>query len=197
VLDRRVLTWVTAACAAGALAAGCGSSSTSSTVVPQALGGGQASSACSTSTTACTVAAPTPGQPTAPPACTNAGSGRTDDFHQQVALTAQPDGLQIGDIKVGDGAVPKPGQFVTVAYSGWLQDGTLFDSSRKPGAQPFAYQLGSGQAIPGFDEAIATMHVGGIRRAVLPPQLAYGPQGQGPIPPNATLTFDLELLCAT
>lgn len=176
VLAGRALIAALAACAA-TLGTACGSSSTSS------------------STSGGAVTAP-PAQP-APAACTNAGSGRTDDFHQQVALTAQLDGLQIGDIKVGTGPQPKTGQLVTVAYSGWLQDGTLFDSSRKPGGQPFAYQLGSGNAIQGFDEAIATMHVGGIRRAVLPPQLAYGPQGQGPIPPNATLTFDLELLCAS
>jgi peptidylprolyl isomerase len=177
--------------------AACGAGDTSSSTTPTTALGAQSGGGCSTSATSCPVAGPTlAGQPTPPPACTNAGSGRTDDFHQTVALTAQPDGLQIGEIKVGTGPQARPGQMVTVAYTGWLQDGTLFDSSRKPGGQPFAYQLGSGQAIPGFDEALTTMRVGGIRRAVMPPQLAYGPQGQGPIPPNATLTFDLELLCA-
>ena len=187
----------TAAAVVALLGAGCGSSSTSSSSDAGKVAAGSLTGSCSTSAAGCAVSPAPAGQPTPPPACTNPGSGRTDDFHQQVTLTAQPDGLQIGDIKVGDGPQAKAGQLVTVAYSGWLQDGTLFDSSRKPGGQPFAYQLGSGNAIPGFDEALTTMHVGGIRRAVLPPQLAYGPQGQGPIPPNATLTFDLELLCAS
>jgi FKBP-type peptidyl-prolyl cis-trans isomerase len=142
------------------------------------------------------VAGPTAPAPAAPQGCTNAGSGRTDDFHQAVTLSKLPDGLQIGDIKVGTGPAVQQGQSLTVAYSGWLQDGTLFDSSRKPGGQPFPLVLGAHGAIPGFEEALTTMHVGGIRRAVIPPELGYGAQANGPIPANSTLTFDLEVLCA-
>jgi FKBP-type peptidyl-prolyl cis-trans isomerase len=105
-----------------------------------------------------------------------------------------PSGLQYEDIKVGDGAQPQAGQTVVVHYTGTLANGTKFDSSRDRG-QPFPFQLGTGQVIKGWDEGLATMKVGGRRKLVIPPQLAYGPQGRPPvIPPNATLTFDVELL---
>jgi FKBP-type peptidyl-prolyl cis-trans isomerase FkpA len=191
----RVLAAAIAVSAAATIAA-CGDSGTSTSTASVAAGGG-GSSSCDTAATACSVAGPTPVPPgTTSQACTNGGSGRTDDFHQKVTLAAQPDGLQIGDIVVGTGPALQSGQLVTVEYSGWLQDGTLFDSSRKQGGQPFSLTLGAHQAIPGFEEALTTMHVGGVRRAVIPPALGYGASGTGPIPPNATLTFDLEVLCA-
>jgi hypothetical protein len=171
--------------------AACGDSATSTSTGSTSGGAG----GCATAATSCPVAGPTP--PAAnPQGCTNPGSGRTDDFHQAVALSKLPDGLQVGDIKVGTGPAVKQGQTLAVAYSGWLQDGTLFDSSRMPGRQPFPLTLGAHGAIAGFEEALATMNVGGIRRAVIPPQLGYGATANGPIPANSTLIFDLEVLCA-
>ncbi len=105
-----------------------------------------------------------------------------------------PDGLKYVDLKIGKGPQPAAGQTVRVHYVGTLQDGTKFDSSRDRG-QPFEFVLGEGRVIPGWDEGIKTMRVGGLRRLIVPPQLAYGDQGAGDkIPPNATLVFDIELL---
>lgn len=105
-----------------------------------------------------------------------------------------PDGLQYTDLKVGKGAVPKPGQTAVVHYTGTFPDGKKFDSSR--GKAPFEFALGQHQVIPCWDEGVATMHVGGRRKLVCPPALAYGERGAGGgvIPPNATLLFDVELL---
>lgn len=129
--------------------------------------------------------------------CSTTGSGRTDDFKQ--AVTLQPptaSGLKIGDIAAGSGAAPQAGHTVTVQYTGWLSDGTMFDSSRQAGRNAFQFTLGQGQVIKGWDEGVATMKVGGVRRLVIPPALGYGAQGYPPtIPANATLTFDIELLC--
>lgn len=102
-------------------------------------------------------------------------------------------GLQYYDIVVGDGATPEVGQTVVVHYSGWLEDGTLFDSSVQRG-EPFPFPLGQGAVIPGWDEGVATMQVGGKRQLRIPAELAYGDTGGGPIPPGATLIFDVELL---
>jgi len=102
-------------------------------------------------------------------------------------------GLQYYDIVVGDGATPEVGQTVVVHYSGWLEDGTLFDSSVQRG-EPFEFPLGAGAVIPGWDEGVATMQVGGKRQLRIPADLAYGDAGGGPIPPGATLIFDVELL---
>jgi peptidylprolyl isomerase len=105
-------------------------------------------------------------------------------------------GLRYVDVRSGDGAMPEPGQTVSVHYTGWLTDGTQFDSSRD-GTQPFKFQLGVGQVIPGWDEGVATMRVAGQRRLVIPPELAYGDGGFGNvIPGGATLVFDVELLAA-
>jgi peptidylprolyl isomerase len=109
-----------------------------------------------------------------------------------------PSGLQIIDSKVGTGASPKTGQTCVMHYTGWLYEngakGKKFDSSVDRG-QPFEFPIGTHRVIPGWDEGVATMKVGGKRTLIIPPQLGYGEGGAGGvIPPNATLIFDVELL---
>jgi len=103
-------------------------------------------------------------------------------------------GLQYIEIQPGTGATPTAGQTVVANYTGWLSEtGALFDSSlSRP--EPFVFVLGEGGVIQGWDEAFATIQVGGKRRLIIPPALAYGETGQGSIPPNATLIFDVELI---
>jgi len=103
-------------------------------------------------------------------------------------------GLQYIDLVVGTGRQAELGDTATVHYTGWLADGKKFDSSvdRK---EPFSFRVGAGQVIKGWDEGVGTMKVGGKRKLTIPPQLGYGARGAGNvIPPNATLTFDVELL---
>ncbi|OGN06040.1 MAG: hypothetical protein A2669_00725 [Candidatus Yanofskybacteria bacterium RIFCSPHIGHO2_01_FULL_48_25b] len=115
----------------------------------------------------------------------------SDSRAPQVIRTAS--GLEYADIEIGTGATAKTGQTVSVHYLGTLVDGTKFDSSYDRG-QPFTFRLGVGEVIKGWDEGVAGMKVGGKRKLAIPPDLAYGPQGNGPIPPNAVLLFDVELL---
>ena len=112
--------------------------------------------------------------------------------------TTLPSGIHVTDEAVGDGAEAARGQRVSVHYTGWLDDGgkpgRKFDSSRDRG-DPFAFTLGAGEVISGWDLGVAGMRVGGRRRLVLPPEHGYGRRGAGGvIPPNATLIFDVELL---
>lgn len=103
-------------------------------------------------------------------------------------------GLKYYDFKVGDGAEAQAGKIVTVDYTGWLQEGGKFDSSLDRG-QPFQFLIGQGQVIPGWDEGVMGMKVGGKRQLVVPAELGYGAAGAGNvIPPNATLVFEVELL---
>jgi peptidylprolyl isomerase len=103
-------------------------------------------------------------------------------------------GLQYTEVRAGSGPKPQPGEVVAVHYTGRLEDGTVFDSSRERG-EPLRFPLGKGYVIPGWDEGIALMSQGGQATLVVPPDLAYGEEGfSSVIPPNATLTFDVELL---
>ncbi|MEW6026110.1 MAG: FKBP-type peptidyl-prolyl cis-trans isomerase [Planctomycetota bacterium] len=103
-------------------------------------------------------------------------------------------GLKYVDQVVGAGAEAKPGMMVQVHYTGWLTNGTKFDSSVDRG-QPFQFNLGRGQVIRGWDEGVAGMKIGGKRKLTIPPELGYGARGAGNvIPPNATLVFEVELL---
>ncbi len=111
-----------------------------------------------------------------------------DDF------TTTDSGLKYYDFVEGDGDTPAEGQTVVVHYTGWLEDGTKFDSSLDRG-QPFSFPLGQGAVIPGWDEGVATMKVGTKRQLVIPAELGYGDAGSGAtIPPGATLIFEVELL---
>ena len=105
-----------------------------------------------------------------------------------------PEELKIEELVAGDGAEAKTGQTVNVHYTGWLTDGTKFDSSRDSG-QPFSFKLGAGMVIRGWDQGVAGMKVGGKRKLTIPPDLGYGARGAGgDIPPNATLVFEVELI---
>ena|SRR5471030_3097592 len=108
--------------------------------------------------------------------------------------TKTPIGLIIEDLVLGEGAAASSGHSVTVHYTGWLESGSKFDSS-KDRNNPFVFHLGAGQVIRGWDEGVQGMLVGGKRKLTIPPELGYGARGAGGvIPPNATLVFEVELL---
>jgi len=109
------------------------------------------------------------------------------------AMTKTDTGLYYQDLVVGTGVQAEPGDTLTVHYTGWLHDGTQFDSSVDRD-QPFQFILGIGQVIPGWDEGVEGMQAGGKRKLVVPSDLGYGPVRNGPIPGNSTLVFDVELL---
>jgi len=116
---------------------------------------------------------------------------QSDDKEKKVVKTNS--GLQYQDLKEGTGAEAKRGDRVEVHYTGWLKDGKKFDSS--VGKDPFEFKLGAGEVIKGWDEGVAGMKVGGKRKLTIPAELAYGKRGAGGvIPPDAELTFEVELL---
>jgi FKBP-type peptidyl-prolyl cis-trans isomerase len=126
------------------------------------------------------------------------GCSRSDSdaerFAKAIELSRSVTSLQIRDDKVGTGAEASPGRTVSVHYTGTLMDGTKFDSSRDRN-EPFEFRLGAREVIPGWDEGVKGMRVGGVRHLTIPSNMAYGPSGSPPtIPPNAALQFDIELL---
>jgi len=130
--------------------------------------------------------------------CGKSEKASTAESSSPAKVNGQPtttaSGLQYWDIVVGTGATATPGNMVRVHYTGFLTSGEKFDSSRDRG-EPFAFPLGAGQVIKGWDEGVAGMKVGGQRQLRIPPALGYGAAGAGGvIPPNATLIFDVELL---
>ena len=128
------------------------------------------------------------------PAATNATMKPATKF---VHVKKLANGMILEDIKLGTGPKPAQGAMVTVNYTGWLKNGTVFDSSHLPGRTPFQFNLGQHQVIPGWDIGVATMRQGGIRQLVIPAAEAYGADGMPPtIPPDATLTFRVHLLNA-
>ncbi|HEY7634413.1 MAG TPA: FKBP-type peptidyl-prolyl cis-trans isomerase [Gemmatimonadales bacterium] len=136
----------------------------------------------------------------APVACRSTDKPRTTEgFAAELGvdttkMTKMPSGLRYQDVTEGKGAEAVAGHAVTVHYTGWLPDGKKFDSSRDHG-QPFTFTLGAGQVIAGWDQGVEGMRVGGRRKLVLPPDLAYGAAGAPPdIPAGATLVFDVEVL---
>lgn len=108
-------------------------------------------------------------------------------------MTKTSSGLQYRDDAVGEGQEAKAGDTVSVHYTGTLENGSKFDSSRDRG-QPLRFPLGAGRVIQGWDEGVAGMKVGGKRTLVIPPELGYASRAIGPIPPNSTLIFDVELM---
>jgi len=112
------------------------------------------------------------------------------------AMNRGDSGLYTLDQEVGTGVEATNGRSLEVHYSGWLPDGTLFDTSRREGRQPFTFTLGQGRVIQGWDQGLVGMRVGGKRRLIIPSELGYGSAGSGAIPPDSVLVFDVELLSA-
>lgn len=117
----------------------------------------------------------------------------TKETIKPISMTTTADGLEITVLKEGSGAGAQAGDLVTVHYTGTLTDGTKFDSSVDRN-EPFKFNLGTGMVIKGWDEGVAGMKAGEKRKLVIPPSLGYGDSGIGPIPPKATLVFEIELL---
>jgi FKBP-type peptidyl-prolyl cis-trans isomerase len=127
-------------------------------------------------------------------ACSSAPSTTGGGTTANATEVSMPDGLRYTDEQIGTGAEATTGKTAVVHYTGWLMDGSKFDSSVDRN-QPFSFPLGAGQVIKGWDEGVVGMKVGGKRTLIVPPALGYGARGAGNvIPPNATLKFEVQLL---
>jgi FKBP-type peptidyl-prolyl cis-trans isomerase len=149
----------------------------------------------SQTTTQTVAGAPAPAQQAEPAAKEDpVGAARKLGTETRNPVVKAASGLQYIDVKTGTGAEAKAGQMVSVHYTGWLVNGTKFDSSKDRG-KPFQFPLGGGQVIKGWDEGVAGMKVGGVRKLIIPFELGYGIRGRPPvIPPSATLIFEVDLL---
>lgn len=144
------------------------------------------------STTPTIVRTPVPAQTAKPSTAAASPSTAATKELKLTNPTTTTSGLKYQDTVLGTGASPKNGQRVTVNYTGTFTDGRVFDSS--VGKQPFTFIIGQGQVVKGWDEGVLTMKVGGKRILSIPSALAYGARGNGPIPPNTDLLFEVELL---
>ena len=183
------------AVAATLMLAGCQETSTSTsdkaaaTSTSSSSGGGSAqTSEQATGTSASATSTPAAGGETS-------GFDMSTDKSMEIAMPSGTSArLQYKDLKVGDGSIAESGKVAMVQYTGWLTDGTKFDSSYDHG-QPFQFRIGEGGVIQGWDKGVQGMRVGGKRRLVIPSELGYGSRGAGGvIPPNATLVFEVELI---
>ena len=124
--------------------------------------------------------------------CTTAGFGMPVVLEQS-SLQTMDTGVRYVDKRVGDGATVVPGTCVSLHYVGKLEDGSVFDSSEERGV-PFEFTVGAGQVVPGWEDGMVGMRVGGLRRIIIPPERGFGSEGHGDIPPDATVTLEIELL---
>jgi FKBP-type peptidyl-prolyl cis-trans isomerase len=170
---------VAVAMVAVALGAACGRPNASDTPGANLLGAG---------------ASPT-AQPPSPTPIATAAAVTTPCTKGQTKTT--PDGVRINDSKCGTGAEATRGSSIKVKYVGKLASGKIFDSSARHGGKPYSTRIGVGAVIPGWDEGVPGMRVGGVRNLLIPPALAYGSTGAGSIPPNATIEFTIKLVAVS
>lgn len=144
--------------------------------------------------TAPPVAEPPAAEATKPAATEEKSVGPKLDGEEGKEVKTTKTGLKYIVLEEGEGEKPKSGQTIVAEYTGWLTDGTKFDSSKDRPNEEFSFPVGTGQVIPGWDEALLDMKVGERRKLIVPADLAYGDQSMGPIPANSTLVFEVKLV---